>query len=437
MASTNYPDTIAASKGKMIAVEPQVSNIASLKPADSNKIIEVTCIANGGNIIQLALWHEMELTFNITEYEAMEKPVIIAVTFCWVRHFNGLQLSGTSTSHYYLNPNIPKTYHIKEQYQQLGNTIPISNIHNQRHQNLKEEKYRNRFPLATLLEVNPQNYQRTRFTSHERIYKISTQNKWYYERCTTCRNQVIPGDPIPTCKNHRPQPTSTYSYCFKAIIGDGSGTIPLTCFSNQVNSLIKDCNELLAELFDKNPYNLPSALKELEGTTHIFQFHFDTNNTSRKKDFVLHTVFTNTILSLPTPPIEHAEPKPISPELPKLVMLTETPSPALSRTVSNQFDPQLNITSPSQQSLTRLGQPEDPMRSQQEKEPADLPPLSTDMSTHIQVLQSTPPQIENPTEAHKGSKPSNPTTPSARKALFKDTSEIESSQVPKKAKHDK
>ncbi|GJV93168.1 DNA helicase [Tanacetum coccineum] len=237
----------------------------------------------------------------------------------------GLQLSGTSATHYYLNPNIPETYHIKEQYQQLANTVPILNIDNQRHQNQEEEKHRNRFPLATLLEVNPQNYQRARFTSHATIYKISTQNKWYYERCTECRNQVIPGDLIPTCKNHGPQPTPTYSYCFKAIIGDGSGTISLTCFSNQVNSLIKDCNELLAELSDKNPYHLPSALKELE------------------------------------------------------------------------------------ESPTRLEQPEDPMKSQQEKEPADLPPLSTDMSTHIQALQSTPPQIENPTDARKGSKPSNPT----------------------------
>nr|GEU77468.1 DNA helicase [Tanacetum cinerariifolium] len=40
MAITNYPDTAAASKGKMIAIEPEVSNIASLKPTNSNKIIE-------------------------------------------------------------------------------------------------------------------------------------------------------------------------------------------------------------------------------------------------------------------------------------------------------------------------------------------------------------------------------------------------------------
>nr|GEV63800.1 hypothetical protein [Tanacetum cinerariifolium] len=205
-----------------------------------------------------------------------------------------------------LGQALQRTYHIKEQYQQLGNTIPILNIHHQRHQNLEEEKYQNHFPLATLLKVNPQNYQRTRFTSHATIYKISTQNK---------------------------------CYCFKAIIGDGSRTIPLTCFSNQVDSLIKDCNELLAELSKKNPYNLPSVLKELEGTTHIFQFHFDTNSTTRKKDFVLDTVFTNTILSVLTPTIKHAEPKPISPELPQPVILTEAASPTLSTTASNQFDP--------------------------------------------------------------------------------------------------
>nr|GEY00810.1 hypothetical protein [Tanacetum cinerariifolium] len=130
---------------------------------------------DSGNIIQLALWHEMALTFNITEYEDMEKPVIIAVTSCWVRHFNGLQLSGTSVTHYYLNPNIPETYHIKEQYQQPGNTIPILNIHHQRHQNLEEEKYRNRFPLATLLEINPQNYQ---VTDREPFLLHASATKW-------------------------------------------------------------------------------------------------------------------------------------------------------------------------------------------------------------------------------------------------------------------
>ncbi|GKC51828.1 reverse transcriptase domain-containing protein [Tanacetum coccineum] len=57
----------------------------------------------------------MALTFDIREYESMEKPVVIAISSYWVRHFNGLQLSGTSATHYYLNPNMPETYHIKQQ----------------------------------------------------------------------------------------------------------------------------------------------------------------------------------------------------------------------------------------------------------------------------------------------------------------------------------
>ncbi|GKC52695.1 hypothetical protein Tco_1075440 [Tanacetum coccineum] len=49
-----------------------------------------------------------------------------------------------------------------------------------------------------------------------------------------------------------------------AIIGDGTATISLTCFSDQANSLTRDCNELIAELPDKDLYHLPSTLKELK-----------------------------------------------------------------------------------------------------------------------------------------------------------------------------
>ncbi|GKE21318.1 hypothetical protein Tco_1432830, partial [Tanacetum coccineum] len=40
MATTSNPDKVAANKGKMIGVEPEVSNIADLRPTDCNKIIE-------------------------------------------------------------------------------------------------------------------------------------------------------------------------------------------------------------------------------------------------------------------------------------------------------------------------------------------------------------------------------------------------------------
>ncbi|GKB71510.1 DNA helicase [Tanacetum coccineum] len=40
MATTSDPQNMAAAKGKMIMVEPEVSDIVALKPGDSNKIIE-------------------------------------------------------------------------------------------------------------------------------------------------------------------------------------------------------------------------------------------------------------------------------------------------------------------------------------------------------------------------------------------------------------
>ncbi|GJX68384.1 hypothetical protein Tco_0304111 [Tanacetum coccineum] len=139
---------------------------------------------------------------------------------------------------------------------------------------------------------------------------------------------------------------------------------------------------------------------------------------------MLDTVFTQTVLPLPAPPVEDTTPEPVPTELPNPVILTDTSSPALSRTASNEFNPEQTITTPSQQSPTRLSQPEPPMRDQEKKEPV------------VQTSHSTPPQLENPIEAHKGNQQSNPIRPSARKTLFKDTPETESLEVPKKAKHD-
>nr|GEX44849.1 hypothetical protein [Tanacetum cinerariifolium] len=63
----------------------------------------------------------MATNFNIQEYELMEKPLVIAV-------YNFQE----SAIHYYLDSNIPETYHIKQQYLQMADTRPILNINNQR-----------------------------------------------------------------------------------------------------------------------------------------------------------------------------------------------------------------------------------------------------------------------------------------------------------------
>nr|GEX97786.1 hypothetical protein [Tanacetum cinerariifolium] len=152
----------------------------------------------------------------------------------------------------------------------------------------------------------------------DRKLRINTQKKRYYQRCATCGKQVIPGDPIPRCKNHGPQSTIVYS--------------------DQANSLTSDCNELLAELIDKYPYHLPSTLKELEDTTHIFQLHFDSESTKRKRDCILYRVFKHQPLPLPAPPVESVTLPSTSHDQPEQMPKPKPASPALSTSTSNEPD---------------------------------------------------------------------------------------------------
>nr|GEU77088.1 DNA helicase [Tanacetum cinerariifolium] len=126
---------------------------------------------------------------------------------------------------------------------------------------------------------------------------------------TACGQKLKEEYSLPKCKHHGPQTAQVYSYCFKAMVNNGSATTPITCFSDQAHTLTRNVNEVVAELQDKNPFALPLCLQQLQRTTHIFQFHFDTMTSSRRPDFVLDKVFPTPTLALPQPePIEAPEP---------------------------------------------------------------------------------------------------------------------------------
>ncbi|GJZ53253.1 DNA helicase [Tanacetum coccineum] len=94
----------------------------------SQTILAVSSELADGNMIGLTLWNEMATEFHVHAYEKIEKPVVIAVASCWVTRYNGLQLSGISTTHYYLNPNIPETFHIREMHTQTTDAAPILDV---------------------------------------------------------------------------------------------------------------------------------------------------------------------------------------------------------------------------------------------------------------------------------------------------------------------
>nr|GEV37712.1 DNA helicase [Tanacetum cinerariifolium] len=252
MELANVDGTGQQNKGKIILTEPKITYISELSNTAYDKTIEaigtpiqanmglldaeyfdqllqlqkayrlqrVTRQAdckesdtNSGNIIGCTLWNEMAANFDKRGYHLMEKPVVIAVSSCYINRYHGLQLSGTSATHYYLNPNIKP-------------------------------------------------------------------------------------------KHSKNKPTQRI-----AMVNDGSTTTPITCFSDQAHTLTRNVNEVVAELQDKNHLALPLCLQQLQGSTHIFQFHFDTMTSSRRPDFVLDKVFLRPTLALPQPePIEAPEP---------------------------------------------------------------------------------------------------------------------------------
>ncbi|GJT20029.1 RNA-directed DNA polymerase, eukaryota [Tanacetum coccineum] len=63
-------------------------------------------------------------------------------------------------------------------------------------------------------------------------------------------------------------------YCFSAVIDDGTATTTITCFIPEAHDFVPDCNEVVNGIEDKDTHHVPDALKQVENTTHIFQYHF-------------------------------------------------------------------------------------------------------------------------------------------------------------------
>ncbi|GJX26370.1 hypothetical protein Tco_0232666 [Tanacetum coccineum] len=74
----------------------------------------------------------------------------------------------------------------------------------------------------------------------------------------------------------------------------------------EAHTFVRECNEVVNEAHDKDPYHLPPALKELEGTTHVLQFHFDKGAKLGQPDFKLNSVFKPKTLALMPPKADSA-----------------------------------------------------------------------------------------------------------------------------------
>lgn len=88
----------------------------------------------------------------------------------------------------------------------------------------------------------------------------------------------------------------------------------LKCFSNEVHSIVADCNEVMQRLKDKDPYKVPPELAALEGKTYIFQLHYGSESTKEERVFIFDKAWdiTPSIASAPEiAPITTEEKSPI------------------------------------------------------------------------------------------------------------------------------
>ena len=75
----------------------------------------------------------------------------------------------------------------------------------------------------------------------------------------------------------------------------------MTCFSNEANSLVKECSHLVHSMPGKSSYDYPPELLALQGQKKIFQLHFDPECTKARQNFILDTCWDDMSLLLPGP----------------------------------------------------------------------------------------------------------------------------------------
>ncbi|GJW87353.1 nucleic acid-binding, OB-fold protein, partial [Tanacetum coccineum] len=258
------------------------------RPGGNQYVLRKLDIENlSGDVIELTLWDETAENFQKAEYESMQKPVIIAVSSCKVTEYaHNLQLTATSATFYYLNPEIPELGDLIAEFTAKYDLKPLLEISKTRYKDLEKEKTRNRFPISTLLQENPDTYKAVRFTAEATIIRINTARDWYYVSCNQCIKMLIDGYDTPTCPDHGPQSHVTYRYNFKAFLSDHSATATFTFFTPNAEILTGvSCPDLVTKYNTPNQRDFPQEILELAGRHHIFQFHYNPYCSKGRVDF--------------------------------------------------------------------------------------------------------------------------------------------------------
>ncbi|PWA82289.1 nucleic acid-binding, OB-fold protein [Artemisia annua] len=279
------------------------------------------------NVVLFTLWNDDADNFNEDEYGQMKQPVILAVSSCYLKRYAGqIQLSATSATRYYFNPDVQETRELLAAYNGANTAGLQLEVQTERLTNWEEERNRNRVPLATLLQTDPKTQQRVLFTQDAMILQVDTTHDWYYQKCDECGGKLRYGYLHGQCHQYGTEAKPQNSYCFRIVITDGTGNALMSYFTPQTDGLIKDVNTLLQEVDNKDPQTIPAPILALQNTRHIFQFQFATPISKGPPTFVLKKIMDTPQISLPEPAVAASTSPTTIPEV--LVGDQSTPPPA-------------------------------------------------------------------------------------------------------------
>ncbi|PWA53203.1 hypothetical protein CTI12_AA447140 [Artemisia annua] len=194
--------------------------------------------------------------FGFEKTDSWGKTLDNDITLCFGKHSQIDLLNDDSYPYHYFN---------FAAYNELGNRLEKNNLILT---DWEQEETRNRVPLATLLQIDPNTQQNVM------ILRIDNTQDWYYQKCDECggklRHRFVHGH----CHPYGTQPKPEKSYSFRLVITDGTGNATITCFTPHTEGLIKDVNTLLEEVAEKNPQVIPPQIMALVNTRHVLQFRF-------------------------------------------------------------------------------------------------------------------------------------------------------------------
>ncbi|GKD09836.1 DNA helicase [Tanacetum coccineum] len=185
-----------------------------------------------GNVVEFTMWDDLAKQFNKEEIEKLSRPIIIAVSSCKVSKYRDLQLSATSATYYYINPQTPEAKYAYTEY---------------RYENLEQEKLRNRQTLHTLIQQNPETFPGVRFTCVATITSVAENRSWNYASCSECNKKSTKVDGIYSCEDHGIQEPLTYRYNFKATVSYATAVAYFTFLTKAGEKIVgSPCSELVA-----------------------------------------------------------------------------------------------------------------------------------------------------------------------------------------------